>query len=150
MIEIEKFRLKTEVKALDAELRLRTLRPGDVPADWADRDDAYAYRYKTRPAGIGVLPETEDGRLAGRFTRAEPGLKVTQSCDEAKENNKGYTELFVQFHVGKRGARMSNMWIDYLADGRSYTLDLAWDAIACGDAIPLVDGYDFCEGTAED
>ncbi|MDK1473122.1 hypothetical protein QNO07_06750 [Streptomyces sp. 549] len=147
-IEIEEFRLETEVQALRTELVVRTLQSGDVPSGWEERDDAE--NFTTKSGGLGRLPDLEDGRLVGRFTQAKPGLMVTQGCDEAKEIKNGYTELFVQFQVGERGAYMSTMWIDYRVNGRPYTLDLEWGAIACGDDIPLIDGHDYCAGTADD
>ncbi|MGW0823907.1 hypothetical protein [Streptomyces sp. NPDC002845] len=146
-IEIEKFRLKTEVKPLNTELRLRTLVPSDFPSGWEDTEDSD--RYLLQYGGVGKLPVLEGVRIAGRISKAKPGMKVTQGCDSVKNSN-GYTELFVQFHVGKRGVYMKNMWIDYRVDGRPYTLDLEWGAVACGDAIPLIDGQDYCEGSAED
>ncbi|MDK1472965.1 hypothetical protein QNO07_05895 [Streptomyces sp. 549] len=140
-IEIENFRLKTEVNPLKKELRLRTLRPSDLRPGWEDED---SNMYNVKYSSVGRLPDTQDGRLPGTITQAKPGLKITQNCDQVEIEN-GYTELFVQFKVGKRGAYMNNMWIDYRANGKPYTLDLEWGAIACGDDIPLIDGQDYCE-----
>ncbi|MDK1473837.1 hypothetical protein QNO07_10460 [Streptomyces sp. 549] len=147
-IEIERFRLSMEVEPLKEELLLRTLRPADLPADWEDGDTTpYIVQY----GGVGRLPVLEGVKIAGRISQAKPGMKVSQHCDEISEKTEnGYTELFTQFRVDKRGAYMTNLLIDYRANGRSYTLDTEWSAIACGNGIPRVDGQDYCDGTRDD
>ncbi len=76
-------------------------------------------------------------RLRGSLTDTLRG-PVTTPCQEihAEGSDAAYTELLTVMKVDSRGAAIRNTRIDYRADGTEYALDIPWENVACGSAIP--------------
>ncbi|WP_247597764.1 hypothetical protein [Streptomyces sp. RKND-216] len=139
VIEIEDIRYHTTVKPLDVHLMLRTVSGKTRAADPA-----------VGPLGgaIGEPPDLPDGRLPGRFEKAGPGTRITQSCADEDRSTSGFTELLFAMKVGEPGGIIDRAWIDYRTNDHLYTLKLEWEMIACGMAAAHAAGPEKCNGTA--
>lgn len=80
--------------------------------------------------GLGEKP------FPGRYRDVIRGVVIDQPCSEVHGGHeKGFTELLFVVKVGKQGFDVPKAWIDYLADGDEYRLELQWDMLGCGDVI---------------
>lgn len=127
---------------------LRHVRPGQLTRKGArDRAEdsmpvASAIGFPPRFSGSG---RPGDGYTpAGTFTRRISGVPVRQDCGQ-DETKTGWTELFFVLEVDERGGEIPRAALDYLADGKPYTLRLEWEMIACGRAVSTPPpGSDYC------
>ncbi|MFC9950869.1 hypothetical protein [Streptomyces prasinus] len=85
--------------------------------------------------------------IGGEYATFQPGLRVTRPCSKSGKGSHGFTELIFAVKVGSRGGVIRKAWIDYEIDGnpqRSYSLQLRWVMVLCGDEVRGIYDEDAC------
>lgn len=87
--------------------------------------------------GTPQKPSGEKKPLPGRYSDDIAGTEISQPCAQVDGGGqrKGFTELLLVVKVGEPGVDVQDAWIDYLADGDEYRLQLGGRMAACGHAL---------------
>lgn len=74
-------------------------------------------------AGAPLQIDPQNGiPLKGEITKDVKGMKVKQHCDELDINN--YSSLLIVAKSNRKGMQIESITIDYLADGKPYTVEV--------------------------
>lgn len=143
-IEVQRVRHKASIKPVNVVPVVRTTAPDTL------RGLKPAQRQEFLPTytALGSPPEFAEPyaevKLPGVYSTQVRGWRVAESCEQTaaleRQLNQGRVlsgplkELMFVVTAGLRGARVDQVDIDYLADGRPMTLRLHWTMISCGEA----------------
>jgi hypothetical protein len=77
-----------------------------------------------------------DSDIRGSFSEEVSGLRVANRCRTGgRERGEGFTELVLVMEAGRRGAEITELFIDYEHDGRQYTHRTEHRFYLCGDDV---------------
>ena len=83
----------------------------------------------------GSTGSYRDNRNDHRGPTAEvSGYQIDRVCGDS-DGDEGFTELLVELDVDASGGAVRSTEIHYSADGRSHTLVVDWQMVACGSQI---------------
>ncbi len=134
-IVLEDARIDSTLAPLSTSTTVREVTPTDLKkATAATRDD-----YTPFATSLGRPPDFNESYAgmgaAGTFIAELTGVPITQSCAQAAEDGRGFTELIVTIEADEGGADVSGVYVDYRADDRPLTLHIDWRLIACGSKV---------------
>lgn len=78
----------------------------------------------------------DDERMPGRFSKRIAARVISQRCSDFDDGlPRPFEELVFVVKASKKGAELTDAYVDYSADGKPYRLMIRWTMIACGSAI---------------
>lgn len=117
------------------EVYVRTVEAGVVPPGNIASKHQPFYSSLGSPPRFKEAYSDVDRPPVGTFSEWTGDLRVSQPCSKSRERVHGYTELVFVLEVGRRGAQVDGLTLDYVADGEQHRLRVPWTMIGCGDAI---------------
>ena len=137
-IVLEDVRFTAPVQPLELSAWIRTVTRADFARGTATVKDSY-YPFAM---GAGSPPEFDEPYvkvpLRGSFEEGVSGVPVSHRCG-SQPIEFGFEELVVTLTADRGGAQVSDVYVDYQADGAPMTLHIQQLLTACGPDIADVD-----------
>ncbi|WP_109507748.1 hypothetical protein [Nocardioides speluncae] len=137
-IDLERVRLAPSVKPIAVRARIRTVEKSLIASHPAKDELLPLGGWVGEPPAWNEPYAEHAPTLAGTFSDLK-GYRVAQRCSDAPEgqepsHKEGFTELLLTIESGAKGAASPRFFIDYIADGRPYSLEIDWEMVLCGTA----------------
>jgi hypothetical protein len=143
-IELQRIRHRSSVTPVKVVPTIRTTEPDSLRPLKPGQRQEFLPTY----AALGSPPEFAEPyvevQVPGEYSTAVLGRRVEETCEETaalehqlsagKVPSRPLNELMFAVTAGARGAKIEQVSIDYLADGRPMTLQLHWTMVSCGSA----------------
>ncbi len=140
-LELTGFRYESTIKPRDLYVGVRTITPGQVAKATQDRE-GFAPIRSQRGRPLEFVDRGRSLPRPGTYQRGINGVAVTTDCaDTSAFGTRAMTapmqELLITAQTGPQGAYITNLELDYEADGESHTLRLETDLAFCGTRVTI-------------
>lgn len=143
-IEVQRIRYTASIEPVEVVPTVRTTSPDSLRRLTPQRRQEHLPTY----AALGSPPQFEEPYVEvvvpGAYSTEVRGWHVNESCEqtaalerqlsEGRVPSRPLKELMFVVTASSRGAKIEQVDIDYLADGRPKTLELHWTMVSCGSA----------------